>query len=495
MLRAARRSAEVASGQRTFAALPALSTEARSGGFFSKLFIGGGSRVTTPLTEPLEGGLTPPLESPLESAPETQSSTLSNGVTIAAEATPGPTASIGVYVNTGSVHETEYNAGISHLLENLAFKSTQHRTHFRLVREIEGIGAHVAASASREQMVYAIDTSKASIPEALEILGDAVLNPKFLAWEVSAAAQQLESQLADLSKAPASLLLEGLHSVAYEGALGRPLIALPGSLANISSDDLAKFVEEHYRGGNMVLSGGGMEHAELVELAKPLFDGVPAGKTEQPQSRYTGGDYRTPGNVPTSDVLLAFEVPGGWRDMKTSITATVLQFLLGGGGSFSSGGPGKGMLSRLYKRVLNRHGWVTNATAFSTLYNDTGIAGIHITADSHQIDRGVDIAISEMEALTKNIPEEEVQRAKNAALSTVLSSLESRNVVSEDIGRQILTFGSRKPIADFIKTVEELTSADLSKLVTRMLQTPPAFAGHGNIAGMPRYDALFKRFS
>lgn len=48
-----------------------------------------------------------------------------------------------------------------------------------------------------------------------------------------------------------------------------------------------------------------------------------------------------------------------------------------------------------------------------------------------------------MQALTENVPEAELQRAKNAALSTVLSSLESRSVVSEDIGRQTLTYGSR----------------------------------------------------
>ena len=42
----------------------------------------------------------------------------------------------------------------------------------------------------------------------------------------------------------------------------------------------------------------------------------------------------------TTNVMLAFEVPGGWKDMKTSVATTVLQFLLGGGGSFSSGGPG-----------------------------------------------------------------------------------------------------------------------------------------------------------
>jgi hypothetical protein len=34
-------------------------------------------------------------------------------------------------------------------------------------------------------MAYNIDTSKATVPEALEILTDAVLNPKFQSWEVA----------------------------------------------------------------------------------------------------------------------------------------------------------------------------------------------------------------------------------------------------------------------------------------------------------------------
>lgn len=43
--------------------------------------------------------------------------------------------------------------------------------------------------------------------------------------------------------------------MAYEGALGRPLIALPGSLSRISPDQLAEFVQRHYVGGNMVVAG------------------------------------------------------------------------------------------------------------------------------------------------------------------------------------------------------------------------------------------------
>ena len=45
---------------------------------------------------------------------------------------------------------------------------------------------------------------------------------------------------------------------------------------------------------------------------------------------------------PVTHLMLAFELQGGWKDVQASVAATVLQFLLGGGGSFSSGGPGAG---------------------------------------------------------------------------------------------------------------------------------------------------------
>lgn len=72
-------------------------------------------------------------------------------------------------------------------------------------------------------------------------------------------------------------------------------------------------------------------------------------------SEYVGGDWRQSADSPKTHVALAFEVPGGWRNEKDSYAVTVLQTLLGGGGSFSAGGPGKGMYSRLYTRVLQTH--------------------------------------------------------------------------------------------------------------------------------------------
>lgn len=51
----------------------------------------------------------------------------------------------------------------------------------------------------------------------------------------------------------------------------------------------------------------------------------------------------------------------------------VLNSLMGGGGSFSAGGPGKGMYTQLYVNVLTQNHWVYSALAQNHVYSDTGI--------------------------------------------------------------------------------------------------------------------------
>lgn len=100
-------------------------------------------------------------------------------------ANQSPAASIGLYVDCGSIYESPISFGATHLLERMAFRSTRNRSHLRIVREVEAIGGNVQASASREQMGYTFDALKTYVPEMVELLIDCVRNPVFLDWEVN----------------------------------------------------------------------------------------------------------------------------------------------------------------------------------------------------------------------------------------------------------------------------------------------------------------------
>jgi hypothetical protein len=62
-----------------------------------------------------------------------------------------------------------------------------------------------------------------------------------------------------------------------------------------------------------------------------------------------------------------------------------------------AGGPGKGMHSRLYTRVLNQHPWMHNCTALNSIYNSTGLVGIFASAESSQAGAMVDVLSQEMQ--------------------------------------------------------------------------------------------------
>jgi processing peptidase subunit alpha len=239
----------------------------------------------------------------------------------------------------------------------MAFKSTSNRSHFRLVRELEAIGGNVMANASREQMCYTGSSIKTFMPEMVEILIDTVRNPLFNEWELQSQLSIVKAESVEMSSNPQCVILEALHSAGYVGAFGQPLLARPeSSLGRLNGEVLHDFVGRNYTAPRIVVAASGADHDELLSVAEPLLSdllpaALPAQSNTAVASKYVGGDWRQSADSPHTHVALAFEVPGGWRNEKDAFAVTVLQTLLGGGGSFSAGGPGKGMYSRLYTRV------------------------------------------------------------------------------------------------------------------------------------------------
>ena len=449
--------------------------------------------------------------------------------------TQGPVSSLGIYVNCGSIYESPATSGASALLESLAFKATAHRDAPRVMQEVELIGANVLAQASREQMSYTVDFLGTHAPAALELLADCVLNPALEAREVEEQQARLAALLASPDVQPLQLT-ERLVCGAYEGALSKPLIPDADGLAALTPARLAGFVREQFLGPRVVLAGAGVDHKRLVELAAPMLGALPAGSggsgahsssstsssstsstsssssmstssssnsgsssaaaaaDDEPPSRYVGCHALLPGAAPQTSLILAFESRGGWRDVQASVVMTVLTYLLGGGSSFSSGGPGKGMHSRLYTRVLNQYHWVHACSSFTNTFNGTGLVGVQASADHAKAGVMLDVMCRELEALASPPPGDQLERAKRMAVSLIHSVLESKSASAEDIGRQFLTYGHRISGAEYVRMIEAVSPADVAGFVRSLLASRPSLAALGDGAEGASYERLLARY-
>ena len=209
-------------------------------------------------------------------------------------------------------------------------------------------------------------------------------------------------------------------------------------------------------------------------------------------SHYTGGFLSLPAIPPPanpalprlSHIHLAFEALSiSSRDIYALAT---LQTILGGGGSFSAGGPGKGMYSRLYSNVLNQYGWVESAVAFNHSYTDSGLFGISASCVPSKVSSMLEVMCRELNALTlpagssQSLQDEEVKRAKNQLRSSLLMNLESRMVELEDLGRQVQSFGVKVSVWEMCRMIDSLTIDDLRRVAAEVVKGIVENAGKGS---------------
>jgi len=213
-----------------------------------------------------------------------------------------------------------------------------------------------------------------------------------------------------------------------------------------------------------------------------------------PSSSYVGGEKRLVADSPVTQVSMCFDV-GGWNSSKL-LPVCVMHMLLGGGSSFSPGGPGKGMYSRLYTQVLNQNYWCESATAFTSLQNSVGVLGVHGTCEPSKCKDLVQVLANQLVNLAAKAPtEEETSRARNQLKSSIVMNLDTTQILMEDLGRQTLVYGKRRDPVELCESIDRVTPGEIQKVAQDMLKTKLTLAAFGDVSSVPSYaqvQSLFK---
>ncbi|AFZ79081.1 mitochondrial processing peptidase alpha subunit, putative [Theileria equi strain WA] len=423
---------------------------------------------------------------------------LENGLRIACIDRGGIDTMLGLYVNAGSRFETSSEAGVSSMIENMAFHSTAHLSHLRTIKTVETLGGNISCNAFREHMAYHAEGLRSDMPILLNILIGNVLFPRFLPWELKSNKERLDSRRKQIHDSPDSLVTEELHSVAWHNnTLGLHNYCPESSVANYSPDLMREFMLKHFSPDKTVIVGINVDMKELSKWTMRAFaeyNSIPNSVREIETPVYTGGIRYIEGLTPLVHIAVGYEVKSGWNSSDL-VVLTVLQSLLGGGGSFSTGGPGKGMHSRLFLNVLNKYEWIENCMAFNTIHSDTGIFGLYMVADPRYSRNVFEIISKELRGIQK-ISEKEVERAKNTLKSFLHMSIEHKGIVIEDVARQLL-FCNRVLTPSELESAIDAVTVDHVKDAARRLITKsqPSVVAYGNINHLPHHGDVLSILS
>jgi len=345
----------------------------------------------------------------------------------------------------------------------------------------DSLGGQILCASSREAMIYQASHLRSNAAEAMSLIAETILNPAFPAPELDAVIEATRYELRELRGKPEVVLPETLHEVAYGASgLGNPSICPESHLNGMNGDILQSFMRHLYLPERMVVAGAGIGHEELVQLADKHFSHLSnaPGPTASPATSYVGG-YRfdqVSGDSDLTHIYVGFDglpitAPGIY-------TLAVIQFLLGGGGSFSAGGPGKGMYSRFYTNILNRYPEIDHCSAFHHIYVDTSLFGVFASYyhGYHSSRRGPQHILSYLFEqlrllLQVPVPVSELERAKNQLKSSLVMALESQATQVEDLGRQVLVHGYRIPVMEMCKQIDKVGVEDVMEVSHQIFGT------------------------
>ncbi|KAJ2058044.1 Mitochondrial-processing peptidase subunit beta [Coemansia aciculifera] len=425
----------------------------------------------------------------------TQITTLPNGFTVASETNPSvKTATVGVWVNSGSRSETNKDNGSAHFLEHMAFKGTSARSQHDIELLIENMGAHLNAYTSREQTVYYAKAFEKDVPQAVEVLSDILQNSKLNETAIERERDVILREQEEVEKIMEEVVFDHLHATAFQNSpLGYTILGPRENILSITKADLEQYISRNYTADRMVLVGaGGVNHDDLVKLAEKHFGSVKTSSTpvalatrKDAPPRFWGSDLRVRNDdIPQAHIALAVEGVG-WThpDYFSMLT---LQSLIGNWDR-SLGAPNN-VSSRL-SQVVSKNNLANSFMSFNTSYHDTGLWGIYLNSDNvTNLDDLVHFTLKEWARLSTSVTEAEVERAKQQLKASLLLNLDGTTAVAEDIGRQILTHGKRMEPAEVAAAVDAIDATAVRKVAyERLWDQEVAAVGVGSIQGMPDY--------
>jgi len=396
---------------------------------------------------------------------------LPSGLSVVTDRMPHlESATLGVWVGTGSRNERSDEHGISHLLEHMAFKGTKRRNARQIAEAIEAVGGDLNAATSIESTAYYARVLKSDVPLALDVLADILSDSTFEPQELQREQNVIVQEIGAVEDTPDDLVFERMHETAFPGQpVGRSILGTPETVRSIDAAGLRAYLARNYRGPDMlVAAAGAIEHETIVAEAEKHFADFngPAAPAPEP-ARFDGGTRVEKRDLEQVHIALALQ--GVSTRDEQLYNLQVFTSVLGGG-----------MSSRLFQEVREKRGLCYSISAFHMPYSDTGLFGLYAGTDERDAPELMSVVINQIGLATENLSEAEVARAKAQMKAGLLMALESSEARLGQLARQMLAYGRPIPLDEIVAKVDAVT-VESARAAGRMLigRGRPAIAALG----------------
>ncbi|MDJ0762353.1 MAG: pitrilysin family protein [Myxococcota bacterium] len=394
---------------------------------------------------------------------------LSNGLTCVDIRQPHlHRGSVAVFFKTGSRYESPRDNGLSHFLEHMVFRGTEHHeSAYALNLAIEQLGGTLFAATSPDATEYALTLPPQNLVSGIGLLAEIAARPIFNDIEIERRVV-IEEIREDLDENGASIDIDFLsRKRLWPGhPLGQSVTGPIENARRFTAEDVRRHLTANYTAENAVVClSGAFDAHEVSKAVETAFAALPT--RGRPHDSICAVPSAAPilGRGPTvlhahrpgsqTDVRLAFHAPSGTDPDWVGLG--VLMGILD-----------DGMSTRLHRRIFDELGLAYNVGADVERYADVGVLNIDAVA-SHASISNIAKEIATLAAELKNTvaSDDEINKAKQRKTWCLESFLDDPHAMSAWYGEQALHW-QPELLVNRMQRISAVTTADVRRIAARI---------------------------
>ena len=404
---------------------------------------------------------------------------LPNGLTVLTEEMQQiRSASIGIWIKTGSRHEETERNGISHFVEHMLFKGTTSRSAQDIARQVDSIGGNMDAFTAKECICFNVKILDEHLPIAMDILSDLVLNPVFAGKDIVRERGVILEEIKMDEDSPDYLVHEIFTQNFWKDhPLGKPILGTKETVRKFEQQMLFDYYGGFFYPGNMIIAAAGsLNHDHFAELVRQKFSHLKAKQNGFKQlAPQTFAKIVTRNKKSLEQVQICMGVPSVHIADDRRYVAYVLNTLLGGG-----------MSSRLFQNIREDQGLCYAIYSDLNSYRDTGCMSVFAGTSQEWAPKVVESVVGEFRNLkAQAVSVEELSRAKAQLKGSLMLGLESSAARMSNLARQEMYFDRFFSLDEIIERIESVTSDQLQEMSHELFQPEKiAVTVLGNLDGL-----------
>jgi predicted Zn-dependent peptidase len=358
-------------------------------------------------------------------------------------------ATIGVWVGTGSRDERPEHSGASHFLEHLLFKGTPSWTAAEIAEAVDEVGGDMNAFTTKEYTAFYLRLLAEDLPLGLDVLGEIMTDPALRPSEVDAERQVILDEILMHADEPADFAMEQCTAAMFpDHPLGRDVLGTQESVASLGATEIREFFDEHYRTGNLVVSAAGdVDHERIAEEIDRRFAGRSGGSAPTRSAPVLPPLPVAQTVRPTEQAHLVVAALTCGRHDERRWAVAVLNHVLGGGIS-----------SRLFQEIREKRGLAYAVWSDRVHYEETGAVTVSVGTSPENAPEVLDLVHTELDRIgATGVTERELAVARGSLRAETLLSLEDSGARMSRIGSSLLLHGRVLPVDDVIGRIETVS--------------------------------------